>query len=196
MFINKEKKKRKILAAIANAKDHSYYRILPTGQLAINKKFVSHVFLTYDRGNWFASHGTRKGSSVAIPEAGIPLCAYGNDCIWITNDNGEADISTSVIPLEEDTHFVMFAFSGKEYDVIIADGTKYSTAIAFRIKKTEEAPKFLIMALTALIREYDAKAAEDILKFWFREFDSDDPEADHAHPIIDLENNNEKEDAG
>lgn len=194
MFIDKEKKKRKILAAIANAKNRSYYRILPTGQLAINNKFVSHVFLTYDRGNWFASYGPRKGSSVAIPEVGIPLCAYGNDCIWITNDNGEADISTSVIPLEEETHFVLFAFSGKEYDVIIADGTKYSTAIAFSIKKTEETTKFLIMALTALIREYDVKVAEDILKFWFREYDSDDSGADYAHSIIDLEKNIEKED--
>lgn len=189
MFVHKEKPINKSLAAIAKAKDGVCYRILPTGELHINNFFRSYVFLAYVRGNWFASHGMRKGSSMAIPEEGVDLFAYGNDSIWIRNEDNQVDVADSVLPLEESTHAVLFAFSGKAYDVIIADGSKCSAVVATKIKKTAENTSFLIMALTSMIRQYDEKAADDILKFWFRNNDSE-MDASKETPMIDWEKNN------
>ena len=79
MIIKDNHMKMKALDAISGAKDCAYFRILPTGELQINNRFKSYVFLAYVRGNWFASYGTRKNSSIEIPEQGINLFAYGNN---------------------------------------------------------------------------------------------------------------------
>lgn len=180
---------RKTLDAIASAKDCSYYRILPTGELKINNSFKSYVYLAYARGNWFASFGTRKGASMKIPEKGMDLFAYGHDSICIQTEKQEVDISNPVIPLDENTRIFLFAFSekaysGKAYDVIIADGSRYSTVLTTCVTKTEENRSFLVMALTAMIREYDPKAADDILKFWFRKNIAEDSENEAFHPNV------------
>lgn len=167
MIINDNHMKMKALDAISGAKDCAYFRILPTGELQINNHFKSYVFLAYVRGNWFASYGMRKNSSIEIPEQGINLFAYGNNSIWIQNNEKDVDVSTSILPLDESTKVVLFAFTGKSYDVIIADGSKYSTVISTYFKKTPENTLFLIMALTSMIRQYDDKAADDIVQFWF-----------------------------
>ena len=192
MLIRDNKMKMKSLDAIANAKDCSYYRMLPTGHLLINHYFKSYVFLAYVRGNWFASYGNRKGSSMAVPENGLDLFASSNDSIWIQNEDGDIDVSTSLLPLDKSTCALLFAFSGKSYDVIIADGSKYHTVITTSIKKTDDNTAFLIMALTALIRQYDSKAADDILNFWFQKKLSDEPEKSTPRTTIDWQKNDEK----
>ena len=176
MIFDNEKKRKKILESIASSKGCSYYRVLPTGELSINNKFVSHVFLAYVRGNWFATYGLRTDASISIPEAGIPLFAYGNDSVWIPTEDDKVDIANSVLPLEENTHFVLFTFSGKGYDVIIADGSKYNAPISISMENTKETTRFLAMTLTSLIREYDAKAADEIFSFWFDKYYSPYPD--------------------
>ena len=113
MIIDDKKIKSQAFDAISAAKDCKYYRVLPTGELQINNSFKSYVFLAYVRGNWFTSFGFRKSTSVTIPEDGVSLFAYGNNSLWIPNDNGGADISTPVIPLDENTRIVLFAFLAK-----------------------------------------------------------------------------------
>ena len=167
MIIDNKNIKFKVLEAISSARDSTYYRILSTGELQINHKFQSHVFLAYVRGNWFASYGQRKCVSIEIPEKGLDLFAYGNNSLWIENNNEEVDVATPVVPLDSNTRIVLFAFSGKAYDVIIADGSRCSTVISTSLPKTPENDVFLIMSMTSLIRQYDEKAADDILKFWF-----------------------------
>lgn len=183
MIIKDNHMKMKALDAISGAKDCAYFRILPTGELQINNRFKSYVFLAYVRGNWFASYGMRKSSSIEIPEQGINLFAYGDNSIWIQNNEKDVDVSTSILPLDESTKVVLFAFTGKSYDVIIADGSKYSTVISTYFKKTPENTLFLIMALTSMIRQYDEKAADDILKFWFSKNTSDESEKEYPRQI-------------
>lgn len=167
MIIDNKKIKSQALDAISSARDCRFYRVLPTGELQINNSFKSYVFLAYVRGNWFTSFGFRKNASVKIPEDGVSLLAYGNNSLWVPNDNGGTDISTPVIPLDENTRIVLFAFSGKAYDVIIADGSRCSTVISTSLPKTQENDAFLIITMTSLIRQYDENAADEILKFWF-----------------------------
>ena len=167
MIIKDNHMKIKALDTISGAKDCAYFRILPTGELQINNRFKSYVFLAYVRGNWFASYGMRKSASMEIPETGLDLFVYGDNSIWIQNNENNVDVSTSVLPLDESTRVVLFAFTGKTYDIIIADGSKYATVISTYVKKTLENTLFLIMALTSMIRQYDDKAADDILQFWF-----------------------------
>ena len=183
MIIKDNHMKMKALDAISGAKDCAYFRILPTGELQINNRFKSYVFLAYVRGNWFASYGMRKNSSIEIPEQGINLFAYGNNSIWIQNNEKDVDVSTSILPLDESTKVVLFAFTGKSYDVIIADGSKYSTVISTYFKKTPENTLFLIMALTSMIRQYDEKAADDILRFWFSKNNSDEHEKEYPRQV-------------
>ena len=171
MIINNNKIKNEALEAISNARDCTYYRILPTGELQINNGFKSYVFLSYVRGNWFVSLGERKSASAAIPKDWLGLFACGNNSLWVPKDNNDVDISTPVIPLDESTRIVQFAFSGKNYDVIIADGSKYSRMISASLPNTQENRAFLILTLTSMIRQYDEKAADDILQFWFRKKD-------------------------
>lgn len=167
MIIKDKKIKFEALEAISNSKDCSYYRMLPTGDLEINNGFKSYVFLAYVRGDWFASFGERKGASAAIPEKGLTLFVHGNNSLWIQNKNHEVDISTPVIPLDKSTQVALFAFSGKNLDVIIADGSRYSRLISTSLPHTPENKTFLIMALTSMIRQYDEKTADEILQFWF-----------------------------
>lgn len=47
MIIKDNHMKTKALEAIAGAKDCSYFRVLPTGELQINNYFKSYVFLAY-----------------------------------------------------------------------------------------------------------------------------------------------------
>ena len=183
MIIKDNHMKMKALDAISGAKDCAYFRILPTGELQINNRFKSYVFLAYVRGNWFASYGMRKSSSIEIPEQGINLFAYGNNSIWIQNTEKDVDVSTSILPLDESTKVVLFAFTGKSYDVIIADGSKYSTVISTYFKKTPENTLFLIMALTSMIQQYDEKAADDILQFWFSKNTLDKSEKEYPRQI-------------
>ena len=183
MIIKDNHMKMKALDAISGAKDCAYFRILPTGELQINNRFKSYVFLAYVRGNWFASYGMRKSSSIEIPDQGINLFAYGNNSIWIQNNEKDVDVSTSILPLDESTQVVLFAFTGKSYDVIIADGSKYNTVISTYFKKTPENTLFLIMTLTSMIRQYDDKAADDILQFWFSKNTSDDSEKEYPRQI-------------
>ena len=183
MIIKDNHMKMKALDAISGAKDCTYFRISPTGELQINNRFKSYVFLAYVRGNWFASYGMRKSSSIEIPEQGINLFAYGNNSIWIQNNEKDVDVSTSILPLDESTKVVLFAFTGKSYDVIIADGSKYSTVISTYFKKTPENTLFLIMALTSMIRQYDEKAADDILRFWFSKNAPDKSEKEYPRQI-------------
>lgn len=157
MIITNKKVKEKSLEAISKAKDCAYFRILQTGELLINNYFKSHVFLAYVRGHWFASYGNRKGASIEIPENGLDLFAYGDNSIWVQNNDNVVDISTPVIPLDENTCVVLFTFTWNGYDVIIADGSKYNTVVSTNIKKTDRNTTFLIMTLTALIRQYDEK---------------------------------------
>ena len=189
MLIHDDHIKQKTLDTIVSAKNCSYYRVLPTGELQINHYFKCHVFLAYVRGQWFASYGERKGSSAAVPEEGIGLFACTNNNIWLPCDNNNVDISSSVIPLDESTHAVLFAFSGKAYDVLIADGSKCGTMIKTNLAKSSENISFLVMALTALIRQYDDKAADDILKFWFPKKFSDNSEKSSSNPIIEWQKN-------
>ena len=167
MIIDNNKIKAEALEAISSAKDCRYYRVLPTGELQINNGFKSYVFLAYVRGDWFTSYGFRKSASVKIPEDGVSLLAYGNNSLWLPNEKDGVDISTPVIPLDENTRIVLFAFSGKAYDVIIADGSRCSTVISTSLPKTPENDAFLIMTMTSLIRQYDENAADEILRFWF-----------------------------
>ena len=168
MIIKDRKFKFEALEAISNSKDCSYYRMSPTGNLEINNGFKSYVFLAYVRGDWFASFGERKAASTAIPEKGLTLFVHGNNSLWIQNENHEVDISTPVIPLDKSTQVALFAFSGKNLDVIIADGSRYSRLISTSLPHTPENKTFLIMALASMIRQYDDKAADEILKFWFQ----------------------------
>lgn len=184
MIINDNHMKMKALDAISGAKDCAYFRILPTGELQINNHFKSYVFLAYVRGNWFASYGMRKSSSVEIPEQGINLFAYGDNSIWIQNNENNVDVSTSVLPLDESTHAILFAFYKKEFMVIIADGSKFSNVISTYVKKTPENTLFLIMALTSMIRQYDEKAADDILKFWLNKNNSVDSKKEYPNQVI------------
>ena len=183
MIINDKQMKLKSLEAISSAKDCTLFQILPTGELQINKHFKSYVFLAYVGGNWFASFGDRKGTSITIPEKGLNLFVCGNNSLWIQNKNNDIDISTPIIPLDESTHVVLFSFSGKSYTVIIADGSKYPAMISTYIKKTPGNTLFLIMALTSLIRQYDDKAADEILQFWFRKTNTESPSAEHQNQI-------------
>ena len=166
MIIDNNKIKAEALEAISIAKDCRFYRVLPTGELQINNSFKSYVFLAYVRGEWFTSYGFRKSASVKIPEDGVSLLAYGNNSLWLPNEKDGVDISTPVIPLDENTCIVLFAFSGKAYDVIIADGSRCSTVISTSLPKIPENDAFLIMTMTSLIRQYDENAADEILKFW------------------------------
>ena len=168
MIITDKKIKSKSLEAISSAKDCAYYRILPTGELQINSYFKSYVFLAYVRGNWFASFGNRKGASVEIPAEGLSLFAYGNNSLWIPNDDGAVEITNPLLPLETDTHVVLFAFSGSSYSVIIADGNKYNTVISTDMKKRPENMLLLILSMAAIIRPYDEKSADEIEQFWFQ----------------------------
>ena len=188
MIINDKKVKTKFLDAIGNSKDCNYYHVLPTGELQINHGFKSYVYLAYVRGDWFASYGTRKRASITIPAEGISLFASGNNSLWLPNDNG-VEISVPGIPLGEDTHVVLFAFSGNAYNVIIADGSHHSSVITTCLKKTHENTAFLITTLTSMIRHYDDKAAEEILQFWFQPQTHKDYERHH----IQFEKKTDKE---
>ena len=64
----------------------------------------------------------------------------------------------------------------RAYDVMIADGSRYSTVLSTHAKNTEVKRSFLVLAMTSMIREFDAKAADDILKFWFRKDTDKDQE--------------------
>lgn len=183
MIVDNKNIKFKVLEAISSARDCTYYRILSTGELQINHKFQSHVFLVYVRGNWFASYGQRKRASMVIPEKGVDLFAYGNNSLWIENNNKEVDVATPVVPLDSNTQIVLFAFSGKSYDVIIADGSRYNTVISTSLPKTSENDAFLIMTMTSLIRQYDEKAADEILKFWFSKKSNNDDTKDYRSQI-------------
>ena len=183
MIIDNNKIKAEALEAISNAKDCRYYRVLPTGELQINNGFKSYVFLAYVRGDWFTSYGFRKSASVKIPEDGVSLLAYGNNSLWLPNEKNGVDISTPVIPLDENTRIVLFAFSGKAYDVIIADGSRCSTVISTSLPKTPENDAFLIMTMTSLIRQYDENAADEILKFWFSKKSNNDDTKDYRSQI-------------
>jgi hypothetical protein len=183
MIITDNHMKYKTLDTIAESKDCTYYRILSTGELLINNLFKSYVYLAYVRGNWFASFGTRKGASVAIPENGLDLFAYGNNSLWIQTSDNDVDLSTPVIPLDQNTRVMLFAFSGKAYDLVIADGSKYRTTISTWVKKTTDNTAFLIMALTAMIRQYDEQSADEILKFWFQPKSSSSSEKGYHQQI-------------
>ena len=172
MIVPDKRSKLKSLNAILEAKNCKYYKILPTGDLHINQLFKSHVFIAYVCGNWFASYGEKKSASIAIPEDGLGLFLYGNNSLWFSNDNGDVDVSTPTIPLDQNTFVVLGAFSGKVYDIIIADGSKHHTVISTSLEPTQENKAFLAVTLTSLIRQYDDKAADEILEFWFQ----------HRHP--------------
>ena len=190
MIIDNIKIKTEALEAISSARDCAYYRILPTGELQINNGFKSYVFLSYVRGNWFASIGERKSASSTIPKDGQSLFAYGNNSLWAPNDNSGVDISTPVIPLDENTRIFQFAFSGKNLDVIIADGSRYSRLISTSLPHTPENKTFLIMALTSMIRQYDEKAADAILQFWFHKKNwSASEKANHRQDQFEKEGN-------
>lgn len=192
MIINDNHMKMKALDAISGAKDCAYFRILPTGELQINNHFKSYIFLAYVRGNWFASYGMRKSASMEIPQKGLDLFVYGDNSIWIQNNENNVDVSTSVLPLDESTRVVLFAFTGKTYDIIIADGSKYATVISTYVKKTQENTLFLIMALTSMIRQYDDKAADDILQFWFSKNTSNNSEKEYSRQIMFTKQENVK----
>ena len=191
--INK-KIKEKSLEAISRAKDCTYFRIMPTGKLLINNYFNGHVFLAYVNGNWFAAFGNRTSSSTTIPENGLDLFAYGDNSIWIRNSNNDIDISTPAIPLDKNTCAMLFTFYGKEFVVIIADGSKYDNVISTHLKKTPENTVFLIMTLTSMIRQYDDKTADDILKFWFSKNTSDESKKEYPCQIR-FEKNEKTEEA-
>ena len=99
------------------------------------------------------------------------------------NSNNDIDISTPAIPLDKNTCAMLFTFFNKEYVVIIADGSKYDAVISTHIKKTEENRLFLIMTLTSMIRQYDEKAADDILKFWFSKNTLEKSKKGYSHQI-------------
>ena len=63
------------------------------------------------------------------------------------NNENNVDVSTSVLPLDESTHAILFAFYKKEFMVIIADGSKFSNVISTYVKKTPENTLFLIMTI-------------------------------------------------
>ena len=179
MIIDNERIVNKSLKAIAQAKDCLYFRVLSTGELQINNYFKSYVFLAYVRGHWYTSFGNRKGSSISIPETGLDLFAYGNNSLWIQNDNKEVDISNPVIPLDKDTRVALFAFFGGSYRVILADGNEYSTVVSTELKKEHNNVIFLVLTLNAMIRQYDEKSADEIAQFWFHNDD-----ADNSNPLI------------
>lgn len=57
------------------------------------------------------------------------------------------------------------------------------TVISTSLPKTPENDVFLIMTMTSMIRQYDEKAADDILKFWFSKKSNKDDTEDYCSKI-------------
>ena len=170
MIITDKQLQYKYLTHVGDGKVYSFFKVLHTGELSFDPTHKSRVYIAYVGGNWYAYNGSRRKSSVRVPEEGKELFAYGNDCFWMRTKDMGVDVANKKLPLDMDTHVFLWTYcDAGQMGVFIADGSRCTQPIVTSMKKDWENQTLAVMSIIALIRQYDASAADQIEQFWLGE---------------------------
>ena len=126
----------KYLEHVGDGKAYSFFKVLHTGDLSFDQTCKSRVYIAYVGGNWYAYNGSRRKSSVQIPEEGKELFAYGNDCFWMRTKDMGVDVYIKEILITNEE----FLNNLEQFDILLdndfdnkinkylADGLSYPAA--------------------------------------------------------------------
>ena len=162
--------------------------IYDTGELTFKHNRTCNFYIAYVRGEWYASNYYGFSSSKPIPQRGINMfCCAKNEYREYIPDKG-AEIATHKLSLSKDVHNFVLFLAGTYFRLIIADGSKADCVLIMDTQANSTSCQTLVMALCAMIGQYNPTAATEIETFWYSNNEEDQYEK--KKPVIDWSSQN------
>lgn len=135
--------------------------------------FLKIDYIAYVKGEWYASNNYGHSSSCKIPDAGIHLFScVKNEYKECIPDVG-IEISTHKLALSKDIHNFVLFLGGTNFRLIVADGSKSGCVLIMDAPASPSSCKTLVMAICAMIGQYNPTAAAEIESFWYSNSEDD-----------------------
>lgn len=167
---------------IQKSRCKNIYQIVPTEEMIVNDFFVSYGFMLYRNGHWYCRKGDEILLSKNIPQNAAFYLGMSDKRFFMIQDNKSAEYATASVPLDKDTRLFFFTEQEDGMCLTIADGQKSKIPYYLLGDQTIKSADMMAILMLALVRQYDADAADQMERFWFQKSEADDDSQEEDLP--------------
>lgn len=166
MIFNKKRDMQYYMEKVIK-QNHFGFKVNNRGILFANGVNEIRTFLAYKEGHWYGSCGDIAGTTDNLSEKGKHLFLISENKFWMMRNDGSVEYSSATKKLSEDAVVFLFAVQKQGLCLYVIDGHKNKAPMMTLMESDPQSICLAVTIITALVRQYDPKRADEMEEFWF-----------------------------